>query len=196
MLPPPCLVVHCHVQEISRLGFWQLSEMQTCYLLTGLKASILLAMGGWDKDEPHSFWAERFLCPVPGSLVTLLMPWYTQLQATVAQADEKGTHVHFSARGILRLLPLLAYVAVQDALELCADGRPAEYRDNPVHSLLLTNSLFRWVFNRERSPFVCGCACACTKFALVPPFAVLAGNSAFCCFGGKLQCVLQLDKTN
>lgn len=125
--------------------------MQLCYLLTGLKASILLAMGGWDRDDPGSFWAERFLCPVPSSLVDLLMPWYKQLQTTVAQADEKGTHVHFSARGILRLLPVLAYVAVQDALELCADGRPEEYKENPVHSLLLTNSLFRWVWQQDNS---------------------------------------------
>ncbi len=51
--------------------------------------------------------------------------------------------MHYSARGLLRLLPLLAYVVVQDALELCADGRPEQYRANPVHKLLLSQPLFR-----------------------------------------------------
>lgn len=117
--------------------------MQLCYLLTGLKASILLAMGGWDKDQPHMYWAERFVCSPSASLVDLLMPWLEPLCTAVEEADAAGKAVHFSARGLLRLLPLLAYVVVQDALELCADGRPAEYRNNPVHRLLLSQPLFR-----------------------------------------------------
>lgn len=117
--------------------------MQLCYLLTGLKATILLAMGGWDKDQPNMYWAERFMCSVPASLVHLLMPWLQDLKAAVEQADAAGQAVHFSVRGLLRLLPLLAYVVVQDALELCAEGRPEEYQGNPVHALLLSNQLFR-----------------------------------------------------
>jgi hypothetical protein len=131
------------LQEIARLGFWALTEMQLCYLLTGLKASILLAMGGWDKDEPGMYWAERFMCTPPASLVDLLMPWLKDLRAAVEKADAAKEHVHFSVRGLLRLLPLLAYVVVQDALELCADGRPDEYKKNPVHRLLLSDKLFR-----------------------------------------------------
>jgi hypothetical protein len=131
------------MQEIARLGFWALTEMQLCYLLTGLKAAILLAMGGWDKDQPGMYWHERFMCPVPACLVDLLMPWYNSLEAAIEKADADGQHVHFSARGLLRLLPLLAYVVVQDALELCADGRPTDYEQNPVHQLLLSNETFR-----------------------------------------------------
>jgi len=119
--------------------------MQLCYLLTGLKASILLAMGGWDKDEPGMYWAERFMCTSPACLVDMLMPWLKDVRAAVEEADAAGKEVHYSVRGVLRLLPLLAYVVVQDALELCADGRPAEYKDNPVHKLLLTSDLFRYV---------------------------------------------------
>jgi hypothetical protein len=118
--------------------------MQLCYLLTGLEASILLAMGGWDKDQTNMYWAERFMCQPPASFVHLLMPWLQPLQTAVEKADAAGEAVHFSARGILRLLPLLAYVVVQDALELCADGRPEEYRNNPVHRLLLAQPLFRY----------------------------------------------------
>jgi hypothetical protein len=141
-----CVCLPACSQEIARLGFWALSEMQLCYLLTGLKASILLAMGGWKKDEPQMYWAERFMCPSPAALVDLLMPWLKDLRDAVDKADAAGAadEVHFSARGLLRLLPLLAYVVVGDALELCAEGRPAEYRDNPVHKLLLSSDLFRY----------------------------------------------------
>lgn len=117
--------------------------MQLCYLLTGLKASILLAMGGWDKDQPQTYWRERFMVPIPEQLITLLLPCYNDLQAKVKQADAANTRVHFSARGLLKLLPYLAYVAVQDALELCGPDHGTKYHTNPVHKLLLSNDIFR-----------------------------------------------------
>lgn len=145
MLLPPSLLLPLSIsfQEIARLGFWALTEMQLCYLLTGLKAAILLAMGGWDKDQPNMYWAERFMCTPPACLVDVLMPWLKDLRTAVEEADAAGQAVHFSARGLLRLLPLLAYVVVQDALDLCADGRPEKYKANPVHKLLLEQPLFR-----------------------------------------------------
>lgn len=150
-LPARCHRCCCrNLQEIARLGFWALTEMQLCYLLTGLKASILLAMGGWDKDQPNMYWAERFMCSTPASLVDVLMPWLPDLRTAVVEADAAGQPVHFSVRGLLRLLPLLAYVVVQDALELCADGRPEEYKANPVHQLLLKERLFRYA---SQGPF-------------------------------------------
>ena len=85
-----CMYVCVRVQEIVRLCFWALTEMQLCYLLTGLKASILLAMGGWNKDEPGTYWAERFMYPTgvrPCSLLRLLMPWLDDLGDDVKKPD-------------------------------------------------------------------------------------------------------------
>lgn len=133
----------CYVQEIARLGFWNLCEMQLCYLLTGLKPSILLAMAGWEKDQVSQFWHERFTVPCPASLIELLMPWYSNFKAALVQAEEAGEKVYPSAYGLLKLMPYLCWAVVQDALELCSGDRPAAFKNNPVHQLLMTSNQFK-----------------------------------------------------
>jgi len=117
--------------------------MQLCYLLTGLKPSILLAMAGFERDQPSQYWHERFSVPCPAELIDLLLPWFKGFQAAISQAEKDHKPVYPSAYGVQKLLPYLCWVVVQDALELCSGNRLAAFKDNPVHQLLLTNSTFQ-----------------------------------------------------
>lgn len=131
------------MQEIARLGMWNLTQMICHYLLVGLKPSTLLTMGFWDNNRLDQFWAERMVVPVPEELMSVLMPWYADFKKKVELAQAAGEKVHHSAHGLVKLLPYLALVVVSDALELCSDERNPDYRNNPVHALLLNTMTFR-----------------------------------------------------
>lgn len=66
------------MQEIARAGFWPLNTAQSVYLVTGLKAKGLAAMGilpGVESDEyTYRLWAERFVWLIPEELAKLLFP--------------------------------------------------------------------------------------------------------------------------
>jgi hypothetical protein len=107
------------------------------YLLCGLKPETLLAMCMWpeaSKKEMHTYWRECFMVAVPQELLNLLVPWLPELQAKVDAAKQAPA----SARGFVKLVPYLVWVAVQDALELAET-----YPLNPVHTLLLEDQVFR-----------------------------------------------------
>lgn len=127
-----------------RLGMWNLKSLHMSYLLTGLKPTTLLAMGGWDAQPPFDqYWREAMMVAVPEGLQQLLMPWFAEFKAAVEAADVAGKAVPTCARSLVELLPYLSYVVVQDALELCSTGRPEKYKENPVHQLLLSSQEFR-----------------------------------------------------
>ena len=133
-----------NLQEIARLGMWNLKALQMFYMLTGLKPSTLLAMGRWDPDKPFDqFWREAFDVIVPERFIHLLFPFYAGFKSQIEDLTAAGTKVYTCARSLAELLPYLAYVVVQDALELCSNGRPEEYKQNPVHQLLLAEQEFR-----------------------------------------------------
>lgn len=132
------------VQEIARLGMWNLTALQLFYMLTGLKPSTLLAMGRWDPNKPFDqYWREAMDVIVPERFIHLLMPFYAPFKADIDALTAAGTPVPTCARSLAELLPFPAYVVVQEALELCGDDRPAKYRENPVHKLLLADQEFR-----------------------------------------------------
>jgi hypothetical protein len=76
-------------------------------------------------------------------LIHLQMPWYAPFYAAIKEADAAGTPVPACARSLAEALPYLGYVVAQEALELCSSGRPEQYRNNPVHQLLLSSPCFR-----------------------------------------------------
>jgi len=127
------------------MGGWNLNVMQTHYLLAGLNPLTLMIVGGWPVPIPtcfDQFWRPNMMVVPENNLIDLLMPWKARFEAEVKQADAGGVHVPTSARGMLRLLPYLATVVIQDALELCGPDRNPKYRDNPVHKLLLSSDKF------------------------------------------------------
>jgi hypothetical protein len=74
---------------------------------------------------------------VPEELVQLLMPGLAALEKAVADLKAAGKPSAV-LENLVKLLRMLAVVAVQDALEL-AEAYPA----NPVHSMLLANDRFK-----------------------------------------------------
>lgn len=74
------------LQDIARMGNWATNTAQAVYLLTGLKARGLAAMGMWpgvESDEyTRRYWAERFMVCVPVELFTLLFPWVSHSWST------------------------------------------------------------------------------------------------------------------
>lgn len=133
-----------YTQEIARLGMWNLTALQMFYMLTGLKPSTLLAMGHWDPDKPFDqYWRESLDVIVPARFIDILFPFYNTFKAEIDALTAEGKQVYTCARSLADLLPYLAFVVVQDALELCSDGRPQQYKENPVHKLLLADHEFR-----------------------------------------------------
>lgn len=124
------------------MGMWNLDVSAVHYLLCGLKPEVLLAMGMWPeaaKKEMQTYWRESFLVAVPQELITLLAPWLDELRTKVEAAKQAPA----SIRGFVKLVPYLAWVVVQDALDLAE-----RYPKNPVHAMLLGNEVFRWVINQ------------------------------------------------
>lgn len=163
--------VHCSVtcnspilllptQEIARFCNWNLSAMQTKYMLTSLKPSSLLAYGGWPSAQPFTmYWREGLEVVVPAHLIDLLMPWLSGFTTATNTANKtKDGGAPTCANSLVLLLPYLASVVVQDALDLCSAERPDAYKANPVHVLLLADASFRWVWCR-RVELCCWMSC-------------------------------------
>jgi hypothetical protein len=138
-------MLHCTtLQEIARFGMWNLTQLQARYLLTGLKPATLLAIGGWDTQQPFDqYWRAWFMTMIKEEIIHLLLPWFAAYKERIAACDAAGTAVPVCARAVLQWAPYLAYVAAQQALELCSGDRPEKYKDNPVHKLLLGSLCFR-----------------------------------------------------
>lgn len=134
------------MQDIQAFGGWNLNQMQLHYLLTGLKPLTMMIAGGWPVGNPHNldqYWRPNMMVLPPAELIYLLMPWLATLEQRVKDADKAGQSVKTSARGLLQLLPYLATVVIQDALELCSPPYREAYRKNPVHRLLMQSETFR-----------------------------------------------------
>jgi hypothetical protein len=129
------------MQDIKRLGLWNLGVHQAHYLLTGLKPAILLTMGFYQaaaQGEFGVYWRESFMVLVQQELIAYLAPWFYSWNAKVDAAAAAKQPLHPSVLGFQRLVPYLMVVVVQDALELAE-----AYPDNPVHVHLLKHPLFR-----------------------------------------------------
>jgi hypothetical protein len=162
------------MQTIMRIGHWNLNTCQVDYLLTGLKPEGLLAYGMWPgaaQKEFGLYFSERFMVTVPMELVYLLMPWLKELEAKAdvlyraALNNGSSSKVLSSVQIMAKVMPYLAMVVVQDALELAE-----KFPDNPVHEILLQNAQFRYapvVLLSTCMPAVHWCTCRLAFSTLV-----------------------------
>ena len=87
----------------------------------------------------NTFWRAEMEVIPSANLIHHLMPW---LPAFEQQVKDGGDAVPVSESGLLKLLPYLATVVIQDALELCYPPSDEALRADPVHRLLLQSAEF------------------------------------------------------
>jgi len=75
---------------------------------------------------------------VNSMLAGSLMPWHEPFKQQVEELRARGEHLDQHIQSLERLMPYLAMVVVQDALEL-AEEAP----ENPVHKMLLQHPIFK-----------------------------------------------------
>ena len=78
----PCSLFFPSFQLIARAGRWLRTALNTSYLQF-YKPESLLAAGGWDKDRPDGFFAERFCLDVEDELISCVFPWMDDLRNEV-----------------------------------------------------------------------------------------------------------------
>lgn len=138
-IPSACLCGP-DVQVIQRVGHWLLDSFGTAYIVPGFTAEALLALAFWPGAAQKDFtgyWAERFHVAVPEQLIQLLMPGLATMEQQAAAACAAG-NPNAEAENLCKVLRMGAVVVVQDALELAE-----QFPNNPVHSLLLEQPVFR-----------------------------------------------------
>lgn len=140
----PCeLYGSTYIHHMLIVPYCPTPQPSSCSTVLIIAETITAGMAGWEKDQLSQFWHERFTVPCPASLIELLMPWFSSFKAAIVQAEQAGEKVYPSAYGLQKLLPYLCWAVVQDALELCSGDRPTAFKNNPVHQLLMTSSLFK-----------------------------------------------------
>lgn len=87
----------------------------------------------------NMFWRPEMEVIPPSALIEHVMPWLPTFQQRV---EAGGSDVPGSAHGVAQLLPYLATVVIQDALELCFPPSNEMFRADPVHKLLLQSPGF------------------------------------------------------
>ena len=128
------------LQVIMRHGRWQFSTAMFQSYLMFFKIEGLLASGNWpgaaEKDF-GMFFAPRFCVEVSPSLIACVFPWFETFRQAVAELGRDAQPSHLT---LVKVIPYLATVLVQDSLELAASER---YAEDPVHKYLRADEEFR-----------------------------------------------------